>query len=61
MSDNLEQTKAALRAKFDKLTPEDFKEVAGNKDALIDKVAERHGVSKEEATKQVEEAFASLS
>jgi len=54
MSDAL---KAKLRTTFDKLTPEDFAAVAGNKDALADKVAEKYGISKEEATKQVEEAF----
>lgn len=51
-------TKAKLRAAFDKLTPADFASVAGNKDALADKVAEAYGISKEEAVKQVNEAFA---
>jgi len=60
MADALETTKAALRAKFDKLTPEDFAAVAGNKDALADKVAEKYAITKEEAVKQVEEAFASV-
>ncbi|KIW56480.1 hypothetical protein PV05_05139 [Exophiala xenobiotica] len=46
-----------LRSTFDKLTPEDFASVAGNKDGLADKVAEKYGISKEEATKQVNEAF----
>ncbi|EXJ73983.1 uncharacterized protein A1O5_02277 [Cladophialophora psammophila CBS 110553] len=53
-----EATKAHLRTKFDKLTADDFKEVAGNKEALATKVAEKYGISKEEATKQVEEGFA---
>ncbi|KIW22973.1 uncharacterized protein PV07_11213 [Cladophialophora immunda] len=51
-----EATKAHLRTKFDKLTADDFKEVAGNKEALAAKVAEKYGISKDEATKQVEEA-----
>ena len=59
MADNLDATKAKLREKFDKLTPEDFAAVAGNKDGLADKVAEKYGISKEEATKQVSEAFSS--
>lgn len=59
MADALENTKSALRAKFDKLTPDDFAAVAGNKDGLADKVAEKYGISKEEATKQVNEAFSS--
>ena len=58
MADAMESKKANIRAKFDKLTPEDFASVAGNKDGLADKVAEKYGISKEEATKQVEEAFA---
>ncbi|KAL2406735.1 hypothetical protein ABEF92_008188 [Exophiala dermatitidis] len=51
-------TKAKIRATFDKLTPEDFASVAGNRDALADKVAAAYGISKEEAVKRVEEAFA---
>ena len=57
MADSLESTKANIRAKFDKLTPEDFASVAGNKDGLAEKVAEKYGISKEEASKQVSEAF----
>ena len=52
-------TKSALRAKFDKLTPADFAAVAGNRDALAEKVSAAYGISKEDASKQVEEAFAS--
>lgn len=51
--------KAKLRAKFEKLTPADFQAAAGNKDALVEKVSSAYGISKEEATKQVDEAFAS--
>ncbi|RMZ74845.1 hypothetical protein DV737_g5686, partial [Chaetothyriales sp. CBS 132003] len=51
--------KAVLREKFDKLTPEDFASVAGDRPGLIAKVAEKHGISSEEAEKQVVEAFAS--
>jgi uncharacterized protein YjbJ (UPF0337 family) len=51
------ETKAALRTKFDKLSQEDFAAVAGNKDGLADKVAEKYGISKEEAVKQVDEIF----
>ncbi|EXJ88447.1 hypothetical protein A1O1_05377 [Capronia coronata CBS 617.96] len=53
-----EATKAKIRATFDKLTPQDFASVAGNKDGLADKVAAAYGISKEEAVKQVEAAFA---
>ncbi|EXJ56794.1 hypothetical protein A1O7_07138 [Cladophialophora yegresii CBS 114405] len=47
-----EATKAKLRAKFDKLTPQDFAAVAGNRDALTKKVAEIYGISEDEAKKQ---------
>jgi uncharacterized protein YjbJ (UPF0337 family) len=56
MADDL---KAKIRARFDKLTPEDFQECSGNKDKLADKVAEKYSISKEEAEKQVAEAFSS--
>lgn len=52
-------TKAALRAKFDKLTPGDFQASAGNRDTLAEKVAAAYSIPKEEALKQVDEAFAS--
>ncbi|KEF63743.1 uncharacterized protein A1O9_01721 [Exophiala aquamarina CBS 119918] len=52
-------TKAKLRAKFDKLTPADFQAAAGSKDVLADKVAAAYGISKDEASKQVEEVFSS--
>lgn len=52
-------TKAKLRAKFDKLGPADFQAAAGSKEVLAEKVAAAYGISKEEATKQVEEAFSS--
>ena len=52
MSDNVDNTRALLRQKFDKLTPDDFASVANDKDGLIDKVAEKYGISKDEASKQ---------
>jgi uncharacterized protein YjbJ (UPF0337 family) len=53
-----EATKAKLRAALDKLTPEDFAAVAGNREALIKKVAEVYGISEDEAKTKVEAAFA---
>jgi tape measure domain-containing protein len=52
-----EATKNKIRQTFDKLSAEDFQSVAGNKDGLADLVATKYGISKEEATKQVEAAF----
>ncbi len=50
--------KAKIRAAFDKLTPADFQAVAGDKDALVKKVAEVYGIPEDEAKKQVDAAFA---
>jgi hypothetical protein len=52
-------TKAKLRAKFEKLGPADFQAAAGNKDVLAEKVAAAYSISKEEASKQIDEVFAS--
>ena len=57
MADALGDMKSQLRTKFDKLTPDDFASVTGNRDGLIDKVVEKQGLSKEEATKQVDEVL----
>jgi uncharacterized protein YjbJ (UPF0337 family) len=57
---DVEQTRNALRAKFDKITPDEFKETAGNRDKLVDLVASKYGIPKEDAQKQVDEVFASL-
>lgn len=59
MADNVEKTRAALRAKFDKITPEEFATTQGNREKLEDLVSEKYGISKDDAKKQVEEAFAS--
>ncbi|ETN37236.1 uncharacterized protein HMPREF1541_08226 [Cyphellophora europaea CBS 101466] len=56
---DVEKTRAALRAKFDKITPEEFKNTAGNRDALYKLVVEKHGLSEEEAKKEVDAIFAS--
>ena len=59
MADNVEKTRAALRAKFDKITAEEFATTQGNRDKLEDLVADKYGISKDDAKKQVAEAFAS--
>jgi uncharacterized protein YjbJ (UPF0337 family) len=59
MSD-VEKTRSALRAKFDKITPEEFSTTQGNREKLVDLVADKYGISKEDATKQVDEVFSSL-
>ena len=52
-------TKQKLREKFDKLTPQDWAAVAGNREGLIKKVSEVYSIPEDDAKKQVQEAFAS--
>ena len=52
-----EEVRAALREKFTKLTPDDFKNSAGSRDALAKVVAEKEGISEEDARKQIDEVF----
>jgi len=55
----MDPVKQALSTKFDKLSPGDFQKVHGDRDALASLVAEKYGISKDEAAQQVKEAFAS--
>ena len=54
----MDPTKSFIAKKFDKVSIEEFQQVHGNKDGLADLVASKYGISKDEATKQVQEAFA---
>ena len=49
----LDEARAALRAKYPELTPEDFQKSAGNRDTLAEIVAGKKGISKEEAKKEM--------
>jgi uncharacterized protein YjbJ (UPF0337 family) len=49
------QAMGSVREKWGKLTDSDLEVVAGKKDKLIGKIQERYGISKEEATKQVDD------
>lgn len=52
-----EEIQKALREKYTKLTPDDFKAAAGNREALVKTVAEKEGKSEDEAKKEVDEIF----
>ena len=54
----MDPTKAFIAKKFDKVSVEEFQKLHGNKDGLADLVSNKYGISKDEATKQVQEAFA---
>ena len=52
---NWKQMTGSLRAKWGKLTDDDFEQLAGHKDKLVGKIQERYGVQKDEAERQVNE------
>jgi uncharacterized protein YjbJ (UPF0337 family) len=49
---NWKQMQGAVRAKWGKLTNDDFEVIAGNRDRFIGKIQERYGIGKEEAEEQ---------
>lgn len=54
----LDEVRAALRSKYPELSPEDFKNTGGNREALVKVVAEKKGISESDAKKEVDEIFA---
>ncbi|BDC49576.1 CsbD family protein [Bryobacterales bacterium F-183] len=56
---NWKQLKGAAKAKWGKLTDDDFTVAEGNIEAFAGRLQERYGISKEEAQKQFDEFVAS--
>ena len=52
---NWKQMTGSLRAKWGKLTDDDFELLAGHRDKLVGKLQERYGLQKDEAERQVNE------
>lgn len=50
---NWKQVKGKVREQWGKLTDDDIDVIAGKRDQLLGRIQERHGVSKDEADKQV--------
>ena len=50
---NWKQLKGKVKEQWGKLTDDDFDVIAGKRDQLLGRIQERHGVSKDEAEKQV--------
>ncbi|VWX63853.1 putative stress response protein [Burkholderiales bacterium 8X] len=50
---NWKQLKGKLKEQWGKLTDDDFDVVAGKRDQLLGRIQERHGISRDEAEKQV--------
>ena len=53
MEGNWRQFKGKVKEQWGKLTDDDLDVIAGKREQLLGKIQERHGLSKEEAEKQV--------
>ncbi len=53
MEGNWLQFKGKVKEQWGKLTDDDLDVIAGKRDQLLGKIQERHGLSQEEAEKQV--------
>ena len=53
MEGNWLQFKGKVKEQWGKLTDDDLDVIAGKRDQLVGKIQERHGLTKEEAEKQV--------
>jgi uncharacterized protein YjbJ (UPF0337 family) len=52
---NWDQAKGELKVRWAKLTDDDLARIAGERDKLVGSLQEAYGISKEEATKQVDD------
>ena len=50
---NWKQVKGKVKEQWGKLTDDDFDVIAGKRDQLLGRIQERHGISREEAEKQL--------
>jgi uncharacterized protein YjbJ (UPF0337 family) len=55
------ELKGEARQQWGRLTDDDWQQVAGEKDKLVGKLQQRYGWSKEEAEKNADDYFGSLS
>jgi hypothetical protein len=53
----VDEARAALRAEFPELTPDDFKASAGSRDTLAKTVATKKGISEAEAKEKIDQIF----
>jgi uncharacterized protein YjbJ (UPF0337 family) len=49
------QMKGSVKTQWGKLTDDDMDVIAGQRDVLVGKIQERYGITKDVATKQVED------
>ena len=55
MEGNWKQLKGKVKEQWGKLTDDDFDVIAGKRDQLLGRIQERHGISRDEAEKQVKD------
>ncbi|HEY2255566.1 MAG TPA: CsbD family protein [Variovorax sp.] len=53
MQGNWKQLKGKAKEQWGKLTDDDFDVIAGKRDQLLGRIQERHGISRDEAERQV--------
>lgn len=51
---NWKQFKGKLKERWGKLTDDDIDVISGKRDQLLGRIQERHGIAKEEASRQVD-------
>ncbi|HSV58938.1 MAG TPA: CsbD family protein [Variovorax sp.] len=52
---NWKQFKGKVKEQWGRLTDDDFDVIAGKRDQLLGRIQERHGISRDEAEKQVKD------
>ena len=52
---NWKQLKGKVKEQWGKLTDDDFDVIAGKRDQLVGRIQERHGISRDEAERQVKD------
>ena len=52
---NWKQVKGKVKEQWGKLTDDDLDVIAGKRDQLLGRIQERHGISRDEAEKQVKD------
>ena len=50
---NWKQLKGTIKEQWGKLTDDDLDVIAGKRDQLLGRIQERHGITKDEAEKQI--------
>ncbi|MES2786781.1 MAG: CsbD family protein [Pseudomonadota bacterium] len=51
---NWKQFKGKLKERWGKLTDDDIDVISGKRDQLLGRIQERHGIAKEEASRQID-------